>query len=352
MPTLSLSPTVALDSQGQLAVFAHGSDGNLWLIQQTAPNNGWSGWQNLGTPGAAFASFPVVSSNWDGRLEVFLQGQDNALWHIWQMTPSGPWSGWNSLAGSLNSAPGVGKNADGRLEVFALGQGSALWHIWQLTPGGGWSGWNSLGGTGTSFPVVGLNQGGPLSGCLEVLLIGDDFPLHHMYHLWQVSPGGGWSSWTPLGGYIGPDPSLGQNQDGRLEVFAIGNNVLGNSDVTHDWQDSPGTTNWAGFSSLGNPPPGTVSPQVVSNQDGRLEVFGIGTDNSLYHIWQTAPNNGWSGWGSLGVPGPGTDFLLGIANNQDGRIEIFAVGTDGNLWHIWQTAPNNGWSGWGSLGQP
>jgi hypothetical protein len=36
------------------------------------------------------------------------------------------------------------------------------------------------------------------------------------------------------------------------------------------------------------------------NEDGRLEVFARGTDNALWHIWQTAPNNGWSSWASLG----------------------------------------------------
>jgi hypothetical protein len=40
----------------------------------------------------------------------------------------------------------VGQNADGRLEVFACGGNGGLWHIWQTTPGGGWSSWASLGG--------------------------------------------------------------------------------------------------------------------------------------------------------------------------------------------------------------
>ena len=82
-------------------------------------------------------------------------------------------------------------------------------------------------------------------------------------------------------------------------------------------------------------------PVVVSNQDGRLEVFVEGLDDAVWHKWQVAPNNGWSGWGSLG--GDITDHAVG--NNQDGRIEVFARGTDGGLWHLWQTKPNNGWSG-------
>jgi hypothetical protein len=39
-----------------------------------------------------------------------------------------------------------------------------------------------------------------------------------------------------------------------------------------------------------------------------------------------------------------------VGQNADGRIEVFARGGNGALWHIWQTAPNNGWSGWASLG--
>jgi len=67
----------------------------------------------------------------------------------------------------------------------------------------------------------------------------------------------------------------------------------------------------------------------------------------VWHIWQTAPNNGWSGWATMG--GVITSDPA-IGRNQDGRLEVFARGTDDALWHNWQTVPNNGWSGWGSLG--
>ena len=46
----------------------------------------------------------------------------------------------------------------------------------------------------------------------------------------------------------------------------------------------------------------------------------------------------------------GVIFAPVVGNNADGRLEVFVRGTDGALWHIWQTAPNNGWSGWASLG--
>ena len=33
-----------------------------------------------------------------------------------------------------------------------------------------------------------------------------------------------------------------------------------------------------------------------------------------------------------------------------GRLEVFAIGPNGDLGHIWQSSPNNGWSAWTDLG--
>jgi acylphosphatase len=131
-----------------------------------------------------------------------------------------------------------------------------------------------------------------------------------------------------------------QNADGRLEIFAVGTDNA----LSHIWQTAP-NNGWSGWASLGGVI--TCEPDVSRNADGRLEVFARGTNNALWHIWQTAPNNGWSGWASLG----GVIYSDPCAaNNADGRLEVFVRGTDDALWHRWQTAPNNGWSGWASLG--
>ena len=60
--------------------------------------------------------------------------------------------------------------------------------------------------------------------------------------------------------------------------------------ITHEaWLRQPTTVyrNWSGWSGLGG---GIVELAVGSNLDGRLEVFAIGTDRALNHIWQIAPN--------------------------------------------------------------
>jgi hypothetical protein len=85
----------------------------------------------------------------------------------------------------------------------------------------------------------------------------------------------------------------------------------------------------------------------MRNSDGRLEVFGIGSDGALYSIWQTAPHAGpWSGWTRLG----GWVSQISAQLNSDGRLEVFGVGSDGDLYNTWQTAPHSGpWSGWNKL---
>jgi hypothetical protein len=149
-PGLISSPTVALDIQGHLEVFAVWDNGGLWEIQQTGadPNLSWDTWVALGNPqGLTISGVPVVATNADGRLEVFVQAEDGGLWHNWQnIVPGGTstyWSGWYSLGyppGGFDSVPAVGRNSDGCLEVFIWGKNQAMYHMWQQTTGG-WSGW-------------------------------------------------------------------------------------------------------------------------------------------------------------------------------------------------------------------
>jgi chitodextrinase len=143
--------------------------------------------------------------------------------------------------------------------------------------------------------------------------------------------------------FDGRAAAVGVNSDGRLEVFGVGTDRA----IWHIWQEAPHAGPWSAWSSLGG---GTASDAAVAdNSDGRLEVFVRGNDRALWHIWQETAHSGpWSAWSSLGgiiTSNPA------VAVNTDGRLEAFARGTDNALWHIWQTAPHSGpWSAWSSLG--
>jgi hypothetical protein len=184
---LASSPAVGQNTDGRLEVFVVGSDGMLWEKYQTAPNNGWSDWKFFGAPPGVkwITSSPVVARNADGRLEVFMIGSDRRLWHIWQTAPGNGWSGWDSLsvpeegAHGIVGTPAVGSNADGRLEVFISTGVGAWWHRWQLAPNSGWSGWdNSLlvNSPGHTTLAVSFNA----DQRLEVFGTGGD-----LVHTWQ-----------------------------------------------------------------------------------------------------------------------------------------------------------------------
>jgi acylphosphatase/peptidoglycan hydrolase-like protein with peptidoglycan-binding domain len=146
--------------------------------------------------------------------------------------------------------------------------------------------------------------------------------------------------WQSLGGVITSNIAVARNADGRLEIFARGTDNA----LWHKWQTAP-NGGWSGWASLGGVI--TSDPVLGMNADGRLEVFARGTDQAVWHMWQTAPNSAFSGWSSLG--GVITSNIA-VARNLDGRMEIFARGTDNALWHRWQTAPNSAFAGWSSLG--
>ena len=131
-----------------------------------------------------------------------------------------------------------------------------------------------------------------------------------------------------------------RNADGRLEVFGIGSE----GSLDHSYQSSSRGP-WSHWSGLGGTLKHAIA--VARNSDGRLDVFATAGDNELFHISQTAPNNGWSGWANRGgglLSGPA------VYANADGALEIFAVTPDHALWHMKQNAPSGGFGIWQSLG--
>jgi F5/8 type C domain/Tectonin domain len=216
-----------------------------------------------------------------------------------------------------------------------------LYHTWQTSSGNAvWVAWSSLGGTLSSNPASITNA----DGKLEVFAIGDNGKA--LYHRAQTAAGGTtWSAWTSLGGTLDGSPAVARNTDGRLEVFAVGAN--GHA-LYHKWQTSAGGTTWSAWTSLGGV--ASSNPVVAVDSEGRLVVFVVSATGQLYYRAQTsADSSSWSAWTSLGGTIVGSPAA---AINSDGRLEVFAVGTnDKSLYHRAQNSPGSStWSAWTSLG--
>jgi hypothetical protein len=127
-----------------------------------------------------------------------------------------------------------------------------------------------------------------------------------------------------------------------------------------------GGCGWKGWLSLGAPAGTGIggAPAVSSWAPGRLDVFVCGTDNALWHCWLDNTNLpsyllplsdvvGWSNWETLW--GDLTSDPAAVSWGK-GRMDVFAVGPDNALRHIYYDASlkgyEGGWQDWESLGAP
>ena len=255
----------------------------------------------------------AVAANKDGLLEIVAiagpttddQQFTGAVW-LTQELPASPegqdqWTpAWRSLG-----APGGGqlagitlaRNSDGRLEAATLSRSETVWHARQDAPDGDWSDWESLGNPGSNI--------------------------------------------TP--------PALAQNEDGRLELFAV--SLFSGLAVWHRSQLRPGQNQWTEWHSLGFPasqgPLTVLAPTVARNKDGRLEVH-LAVGGKIWHSWQkTANSPEWMPWSSLDSPDAHEDVgLPTVVLDGEGRLQVFA-GSGAAIWSRRQHGPGQGpWEPW------
>ncbi|WP_052707529.1 hypothetical protein [Streptomyces rubellomurinus] len=293
---------------------------------------------------------PAVVSNQDGRLQVFVN-TDGTVSTDAQTAPSNGWSGWQNIGGNINRDPLVSDPAavlkpDGNLYVFAIGSKADLRTTNTTSPGGGWSGWQSLGGGPSGGLYVHANPCAVArpDGGVQVFAQGVDGSVDTIW----VTAEGEWTGWQSLGSPLAGSPAAARNQDGLLQAFVLGAN---SADMQTCYQFPPSSPHavggWTPLHSLGGDFPIGCAGAAV-NQDGRLEAFSIGRSNDLQHAWQTAPNDpdSWTGFASLGGGLVGDP---GIGRNADGRLEAFGLVLHSAIHHIWQVSPGSSWSSWSTL---
>lgn len=81
----------------------------------------WTPWQRLG---GMPATRPSVGLDPDGTLHVFARGAANRLWHAWQRAPGASWaSAW------AERVPVLAQSQDGRLEMFVRDPSGVTYHV-------------------------------------------------------------------------------------------------------------------------------------------------------------------------------------------------------------------------------
>jgi hypothetical protein len=188
-----------------IAVFAQGTDQQLWVDRLDVATGTWS-WHPAGGRIQAAPSAVAVS---DTEAWAFVQGADLGLWY-WSNV-----SGWHPLGGRLAAKPAATwmGQPSGHVDAFVMGADGQLWH-WTSANGS----WEAVGGRIAGAPSAQVNGGRYLSNVVAVRGVDGG--------LWLASfnpsfPATGWS-WESWGGAILGSPALVAGASAAVEVFVQG----------------------------------------------------------------------------------------------------------------------------------
>jgi hypothetical protein len=145
------------------------------------------------------------------------------------------------------------------------------------------------------------------------------------------------------GGMSGP---VVTNREGKSQMFARG----GDGNLYTNVRDASGV--WGQWTSLG----GLIGsePVAVVNGSGtsaRLQVFVLGAaDHAVWFRLQNANDTGFGPW--THVDGSRWISKIEVQKNLSGTVQVFGRGNDGNLYYSVQTSATDPsvWQSWASLG--
>ncbi|HEX8845085.1 MAG TPA: peptidoglycan DD-metalloendopeptidase family protein [Pyrinomonadaceae bacterium] len=271
----------------------------------------WSEWKSLG---GDLIFGPAVCSWGPNRLDVFTVGTDRALYHKWWN--GSVWRDWESLGGELTAKPAAVSWGPNRIDVFGRATDNSLYHKWW--DGSRWHDWEGLGGSLLSAPAVSSRR----ADHLDVFVVATDRSLHQ--RIWN---GSNWTAWRSLGGELTADPATVSWGSNRIDVFGRAKDET----LYQKWWDGSSWSDWEPRDSRRM----MFGPAVSSRRANRLDVFLVAPDGTLQHVpWDGSKWGRWESLGGLLTADPAAVSWSSI------RIDVFGRGADNALYHTyWRPSP-------------
>jgi hypothetical protein len=126
----------------------------------------------------------------------------------------------------------------------------------------------------------------------------------------------------------------------RLDIFGVGTNngMFHRAFNGGNWED----THWEPMGDATF----TSAPAAVSFSLNRLDVFAVGNNARMFHnAWN---GMAWTDWDDLGG-GPFRFAPAAVARGHQG-LDVFALNLDGKIYHNHRGFDGSGWSGWEAPG--
>jgi len=257
-----------------------------------------------GTNGRS-SSEPAAAASGD-QVDLLVRGYDQALWQ--SHFDGAAWGDWNNDGGGLLlSGPAVASRGGAAFEVFAVGtDNQVLQRSWD---GAGWGGaWVSLPADAV-FTTVPTWVGSPPeleapavvargTDAFDVFRIAPDRTLR-----WSRFYESSWSSWSSLGGMFAYGPGAVLLDDGSIQVFAIGvdQSLWYLHSMGDDWEKDGPAYHWKRVELEGMDPGvrPVSAPSIVQLPGGQVQVFVRASDDALWQI--TYDDGSWGAWSKGGA---------------------------------------------------
>lgn len=350
---------------GYLDIFAIGPD-NYIYYKRREQNGDWDNWKifadetrelNKGSIGGDYRAKDLALISTKGKMELFMIGINDNIYncHIDKKNPLA-WTRWKKLSLPLNdkysglidrkkdlkvlNVSREGENPKNALELFYIYSNDGVFNHRRKA-----SGWTQ--GIQQAVPVKkyaianhSYEPGITYDNDLEIVTIssksGSEFG--------KVSIQPSTRPNIQFHYKKGINVALDKNKDGRLELFVIGdrNNTGEVNQIWHFWQNN--TYEWQEELDAEYFDGKTALDFILGinkpSSDVRLELFTIGTNNTIYHFYQKSPNSEWS-----------SELILGTKNNKakeiavgttpDGGLEVFTIGIDDEV-YLFSRGPDSG----------
>ena len=83
---------------------------------------------------------------------------------------------------------------------------------------------------------------------------------------------------------------------------------------------------------------------------GRLDLFALDSSGNVWSNYQSTPSGSWqTSWTELPAPTSAIRPGFVAAQNANGRFELFGVGADSNVYHMWITSGGTWTTSWGGI---
>jgi hypothetical protein len=311
--------------------------GEAWTRYKT-----WSTWTEDMTAAYGYIAKPtstVAACSWaPDRLDLFWRGTNDHLMHAWWH--GGTWSWVQDMTAEFNlqpmaSSPTACSDQAGQLDVFWRGGDGHVHHLWWPHTSGNWSWDQDLTASYGYTAIVGAPAAASWApGRFDVFWLTVD---QHIRHAWYPH-NDDWSWEQDMTASYGPTlawspPVVTDRGAGVLDLFWQSTD----GHIRHLWYPHNDDWSWEQdmTASFGHGPT-QVKPAACSWGPGRVDLFWRSTQNHLQHAWW--PNGAdWSGVEDLtlamGYPlmtSPPT-----VCSREDRTLDVFFLGNDGHLKHVW-----------------